>query len=73
MKKKTEVDFFLHMTGYSCHITSKEVEKARNCSFNVCTRTLLHIDTNVLTIHVGKMVDDMQSIVSDNIAIPAHK
>ena len=39
------------------NIIIKEVEKVRNCSFNLFENSLLHINTNVLRIYVDKMVE----------------
>ena len=38
------------------HIISKELEKLINHIFNLCVYSLLNIDTDVLTIHVAKMI-----------------
>ena len=45
------------MAAEAYHVISKEGEKVRNCSFNLCVHSLLHIDTQVLTSHVGKIVE----------------
>lgn len=33
-----------------------EVERVRNCSFNLCANFLLHIDTRILTSHFSKIL-----------------
>ena len=46
-----------HIKGCRNHITSKDVEKLRNCRDNLWVHSRLHIDTQVLTSHVGKIVE----------------
>lgn len=61
-------DFF---SIYGCLTIShiKGGKKVRNCRFNLCDNSLLHIDLHVLTSHVGKMVE-FQCFESINIATP---
>ena len=46
-----------HIKGCRNHITSKDVEKLRNCRDNLWVHSRLHTDTQVLTSHVGKIVE----------------
>ena len=50
------------------HIISKELGKVRNCIFKLCVDTLLNIDTDVLTIHIAKILES-QFFGFGNIAI----
>ena len=47
----------LHIKGSRNHSISKDVEKLRNCRYNLCIYSRLHKDTQVLTGHVGKTVE----------------
>ena len=38
------------------HIMSKEVERVKNCSFNLVVHPLLHTNIQILTNYVEKMV-----------------
>ena len=43
-----------HIKGCRNHIMSKDVEKLRNCCYNLCVHSLFHIDAQVLTSHFRK-------------------
>ena len=49
----------LSKTGLAYDFKSNEVEKVKNCNFNLFAHSLLHINTQVLTSHVGKIVELM--------------
>ena len=46
-----------HIKGCRNHIISKDLEKLRNCRYNLCVHSRLHIDTQALTSYVGKIVE----------------
>ena len=44
------------MIDYAYRLILKEVEQTRYCTSNLCTHPLLHIDTQILTNHSGKIL-----------------
>ena len=46
-----------HIKGCRNQIISKDVEKLRNCCYNLCVHSPLHIDARVLTSHFRKIVE----------------
>ena len=57
-----------HIKGCRNHIISKDIEMLRNYHYNLCVHSRLHIDTLVVTIHVGKIVE-LWCFGCDSIAI----
>ena len=50
-------DFVLYMAAWEHDIKVKEEESARNWSFKLTAHSFLHIDTNVLTNYVDKIME----------------
>ena len=46
-----------HIKGYKNQIMSKDVEKLRNCRYNLCVHSLFHIDAQVLTSRFREIVE----------------
>ena len=54
MKQKK---IFIHMAAEAYHIILNDVEKVKNRNLNLFSHSPLHINTNVLTNYVDKMVE----------------
>ena len=46
-----------HIKGCRNHIISKDVEKLRNCYYNLCVHLLFHIDAQVLASRFREIVE----------------
>ena len=57
-----------HIKRCRNQIISKDVEKLRNCCYNLCVHSPFHIDAQVLTSHFRKMVE-LWCFGCDSIAI----
>ena len=46
-----------HIKGCRNHVMSKDVEKLRNCRYNLCVHSLFHTDTQALTSHFHEIME----------------
>lgn len=54
---ETEEHIYLCLAVYADRSILKEVQKVRNCSFNLLTHSLLQINTQTVTNYIRRMVE----------------